>query len=444
MNELPATETANDPREHIVILGAGFAGIQLARKLKKVNVRVTLIDKNNYHTFQPLLYQVATGGLEPDSIAYPIRRVFRKQRNLTFRMAQVQKIDSTNKAVLTDRGAVPYDKLVLAVGSTTNFLKFDPEEDQLMPLKSVPEALNLRSFIMQNLERATMTTDKEERDRYTNIAIVGGGPTGVELAGALAEMKRHVIPLDFPEIDPNALNVTLIEAGPNVLLGMSDDSSKAAEKFLKDLDVDVKLNTPVESYDGETVKWDGGSLKCGTVIWAAGVKGFQIDGIGEEAVVKGDRIQVDEYARVKGHEDIYAIGDIAAMVTEENPKGFPMLAPVAIQQGKWLAKNFKKMNRGRAAEPFEFVDKGTMATVGRSKAVADLPVTTLKGAFAWLLWMFVHIMYLVGFRNRLVVFIDWAHNFFTYDRALGLIIRPYIRRIAEVKDPHVPQEPEKA
>ena len=419
----------NSPKKKIIIIGAGFGGLSIAKSFKNKPVEVLLIDQNNYHNFQPLMYQIATGGLEPYSIAYPVRRIFRDYRNVTFRMAKVKSVDTAKKRIKTTIGLLEYDFLIIATGSKNNFFNFESIKKTLLPLKSIPDALNLRSFIFQNLEKSLTKQNKESIEEILNIAIVGGGPAGIELAGALAEMKRHVIPKDFPDLDTSKLSINLYQSSPKLLNAMSDESSKKSLEYLKQLGINVKLNARVTNYDGDvlTIK-DGSTFKTDTVIWTAGVKGAPINGLPEGAIIGGNRISIDKFNRVLHTESIYAIGDVAACISAENPKGLPMLAPVAKQQGKLLAKNILNLINGKEMIPFEYIDRGTMATIGRRKAVVDLPRWKFQGTFAWLVWMFVHIMSLVGFRNKLVAFFDWMANYFTYDRPLGLIIRPHKRR----------------
>jgi len=412
----------------IVIIGAGFGGITLAKSFKKKPIDVLLIDQNNYHNFQPLMYQIATGGLEPDSIAYPVRRIFRRYKNVRFRMAKVNRVEIEKKKLRTSIGNIAYDYLVIATGSKNNFFNFEPVKDALLSLKSIPDALNLRSFIFQNLERSLVVKRSGEKTLLMNIAIVGGGPAGVELAGALAEMKRYVIPKDFPELDLSKMHINLYQSSPNVLDVMSEEASAKTLIYLKKLGINVYLNTRANSYNGSVLTLaDGTTFPTDTVIWTAGVKAAPIGGIPANSIVAGNRIAVSKYNQVLHTENIFAIGDVAAHITKENPKGLPMLAPVAQQQGKLLAKNLVLLTQGKSMEEFVYKDNGVMATIGRKKAVVDLPHWKFQGAFAWLVWMFVHILSLVGFRNKAVAFVGWMANYFTYDRPLGLILRPYYR-----------------
>ncbi len=416
-------------REQIIIIGAGFGGLAIAKAFRNKNVNVLLIDQNNYHNFQPLMYQIATGGLEPYSIAYPVRRIFRKCRNVTFRMAKVKSVNFEKKRLKTSIGNMYFDYLVIATGSQNNFFNFEPIKKKLFPLKSIPDALNMRSFIFQNLEKSLTKLRNESVEEVLSIAVVGGGPAGIELAGALAEMKRYVIPKDFPDLDISKLSINLYQSPSRLLCSMSEEASLRSLEYLHKLGINVFLNSRVVDYDGDllTLK-DGTTFPTDTVIWTAGVKGAPISGLPLESIVGGNRISVDEYNQVLDTDSVFAIGDVAANITEDNPKGLPMLAPVAKQQGKHLAKNILNLINNKKIEPFIYKNKGTMATIGRKKAVVDLPNWKFQGFFAWLVWMFVHIISLVGFRNRLVAFLDWMRNYFTYDRPLGLILRPYKRK----------------
>ena len=413
----------------IVIIGAGFGGIAVAKAFRNEHVEVLLIDKRNYHNFQPLMYQVATGGLEPDSIAYPVRRIFRKNDNISFRMAKVTHLDAEQRQLMTTIGAVPYDFLVIATGSQNNFFNFEPVKDKLMTLKSIPDALNMRSLIFQNLEKALAEQSRRPLDRIMNIAIIGGGPAGIELAGALAEMKRYVLPKDFPGLDLSKMSINLYEAESKLLGSMSADASSKSLEYLQKLGVQVNLGAKVANYDGNVIELaDGSHFPTRTVLWTAGVKGAPIPGIPENLIVRGNRIAVDEFNRVHDTVNLFAIGDVAAHMDADEPRGLPMLAPVAQQQGKHLAKNIMNLINNRPMAPFKYRNKGVMATIGRKKAVVDLPKWSFHGTFAWLIWMFIHIMSLVGFRNKIVAFMNWMTNYFTYDRPLGLIIRPYKKK----------------
>jgi NADH dehydrogenase len=420
---MKTSNNSDQPKQKLVVVGGGFGGIELIKRLRNSDFEITLVDKHNYHTFQPLLYQVASGGLSADSIGYPFRLIFRNQKNFRFRMAEVLKVDSSKKQLETSTGIIPYDHLVLATGSTSNYFGNTEVERYGRPLKSIPEALNLRSEILQELEKATLTAKHSDQKQHMTFVIVGGGPTGVETAGALAEFKKFVLPHDYPELDPKLMRVYLVEAGPRLLNGMSEKSGNNAVKYLQNLGVEVLLNVAVLKYDGHKVVFsDQSELESTTLVWSAGVKGFIVSGLPEESV-KGNRYVVDEYNRVVGTDSIYSIGDSAGMVTTEKPRGFPMVAPVAVQQGTNLAKNLLRLKDEKAWKPFQYKDKGSMATVGRNKAVVDMPNFSFGGFFAWLVWMFLHLMLLAGFRNRVIVFVDWMWSYLTYERALRLIVR---------------------
>lgn len=416
-------------KQKIIIIGAGFGGITMANTLKNKNIDILLIDQNNYHNFQPLMYQIATGGLEPYSIAYPVRRIFRNRENVRFRMTAVKSVDVESKQIKTTVGIFSYDYLIIATGSTTNFYDFESIKKILFPLKSIPDALNMRSFIFQNLEKSLTKQADESLEEILNIAVVGGGPAGIELAGALAEMKHFVIPKDFPDLDISKLSINLYQSSPKLLTTMSEEASHKSLEYLQNLGINVFLNSRVTDYDGDQlILSDGTSFKTDTVIWTAGVKGAPIKGLPKNAIIGGNRISVDEYNQVLHTDSVFAIGDVAAHITLENKKGLPMLAPVAKQQGKLLARNIIQLINNKPMRAFEYKNRGVMATVGRKKAVVDLPKWQFQGTFAWFLWMFVHIMSLVGFRNKFVALLDWISNYLTYDRPLGLILRPHKRK----------------
>lgn len=417
-------------QKRLVIIGGGFGGIEIAKELKDQDIQIVMLDKNNYHTFQPLLYQVATGGLEPGSIAYPLRKFMQEIPNGIFRMAEVTHIDTDTQKINTDIGDLHYDYLVIATGSKTNFFLFPADvSGKMMEMKDIPQALNLRSYILESFEEALLTYDETKKEELINIAIVGGGPTGVELAGALGEMRKNILPKDYPELDFRKMQIHLFEAGPRLLAAMHPENSDKALKYVKDFGVNVWLNTMVTGYNGQEINLSNGKIvRSGTVIWTAGVKGNPIAGLPETAKAGGNRILVDEFCRVKDTENIFAVGDVACMIQDKFPKGHPMVAPVAIQQGDLVAKNILLMMKGKDAKPFVYFDKGAMATVGRNKAVMESKGMKMGGFIAWLAWLFVHVMTLVGFRNKLTVTMGWLYNYFTYDRTLRLIIRPSKRK----------------
>jgi len=395
-----------------------------------------LLDKNYYHCFQPLLYQVSTGGLEPDSIAYPLRKVLIGYENYFFRLAEVQEIAAEKKLLNTSIGPLSYDYLVLATGSETNFYGNTELEKNAMTMKTIPQSLNLRSLILENFEQALLTDDYHERDALMNFVIVGGGPTGVELAGALAEIKKGILPKDYPDLDTRRATINLIQSGDRILNAMSEEASKKAEDFLEKLGVQIWKNVRVAGYDGKTVSTNSDlTFESATLVWAAGVMGATIKGLdAKEVLAGGNRLQVNEYNQVLGHPEIFAIGDIASMQSIEHPKGHPMMAQPAIQQGRQLGENLVRLIDKVPLHPFKYTDKGSMATVGRNKAVCDLEHIRFQGVFAWFVWMFVHLFFLIGFRNRVVVFVNWVYNYVKFDREARLIIRPYKRDYSQFKD----------
>ncbi len=410
----------------IVVIGAGFAGLQVARKLDTSQYQLVLLDKNNYHTFQPLLYQVSSAGLEPDSIAYPIRKVLRKKKNTFYRLTDVQRIDISSSIVHTDIGELSYDKLIIATGANNNFFGNDNIAANSLPMKSLTDALNLRSKILGNFEKALNTTDLELREELTNFVIVGAGPTGVELAGALAELKNKILPNDFPDLDLRVMKIHLIEAAPRVLAPMSERSSEKAFTALRKLGVHIWTETFVTDYSGNLVTTNGSeTFRTDTLIWAAGVKGQFPEGIDATTIGRGNRIITDDYGLAQGTTNVYVIGDAGLIQSERYPQGLPMLASVAMQQGVYFAKALNALARNKEIQPFIYNDKGTMATIGRNKAVVELQKFKFQGFFAWLVWMFVHLMLLVGFRNRVVVFVNWLWNYVRYNNGLRLIVRPY-------------------
>ena len=417
--------SSNLPR--IVIIGGGFAGVALARNLIKEDVQIVLLDRNNYHTFQPLLYQVSISGLEPDSIAYPLRKIIKKGKNTYFRMAEVNTIDSDIQKVYTDIGEVTYDYLVIATGARTNFFGNKTIESNAMRMKNLPQALNLRSLILENLEQAVRTTEAAKRKELLTFVIAGAGPTGVELSGGLAELKNHVLPRDYPDMNFSEMEIYLIEGSDRVLPPMSEHASKKSSEFLKKLGVTVHLNTIVSNYENNLVTTNTSlALHTATFIWAAGVTGAPVQGLKAESLIdKANRYKVNEINQIEGYANVFAIGDIALMSNEEYPKGHPMVAQPAIQQGKHLAKNLKRHIEGKDMIPFSYFDKGTMATIGRNKAVVDLGKLRFGGFFAWFIWMFIHLWFLVGFRNRLVTFFNWSYNYINFDKAARLIVRPF-------------------
>ncbi|WP_116106691.1 NAD(P)/FAD-dependent oxidoreductase [Lewinella sp. IMCC34191] len=418
--------------ERIVIVGGGFGGLQLARKLVKADYQVVLIDRNNYHQFQPLFYQVAMAGLEPSSIVFPFRKLFQGRSNMFIRMAEVTHVDPVSKQIQTPLGHCNYDHLIIATGADTNYYGNEELERNTLPMKSVVEALQLRNAILDDYEDALTTPGYDDRQELVDIVIVGGGATGVELAGSLAEMKTHVLPKDYPELHvEEEFDIYLIQSGDVILKGMSANSSEKALRYLEELGVKVILNSRVTGFDGRQVTLDDGrNIVTQKVIWAAGVKGMPVPGLPEESVTYGNRLAVDRFNRVKGTDCIYAIGDVAYMEEPDFPKGHPQVAQVAIQMGEHLAKNLRyRHSRGEAWEEFHYHDKGSMATIGRARAVVDIPKPEFHfgGVLAWLVWLLVHLFAILGTRNKVFVFLNWLYNYINYNQSLRLIIRPRVR-----------------
>ena len=414
----------------VVIVGAGFGGLKLARKLNnKPGFEVILVDRFNYHQFQPLFYQVATAGLDASNISFPLRKVFQKSSNVRIRMNELKEIQPSTNKIITDAEDIQYDVLVLATGADTNFFGNARIAQCAFPMKSTVGALQLRYQLLHNLEESLTIKNEAELQRRMNIVIVGGGPTGVELAGALAEMKRYILPKEYPELDFSKMNIYLLEGGPKTLATMSERSSQQSRQYLEKLGVKVMINTVVKDYDGRQVTLqEGEAIGAHTVIWAAGVKGNVPEGVDKNLIVRGNRIKTDRQNRVLGYNNIYAIGDLAYMETPKYPRGHPQLAAAAIQQGELLADNLKRIERhSRELYDFEYYDKGTMATVGRNLAVCDIPKPKLHfgGFLAWLIWMGLHLMLILGVKNRFFVFSNWLYNYFTYDQNLRLIFKEF-------------------
>ena len=408
----------------VVIVGSGFGGIQLAKSLKGKAFEVVLLDRNNYHTFLPLLYQVATAGLEPDAIAEPVREIFNGQPHFHFRMAEVLQIDPQQNKLDTSIGTVHYDYLVLACGSQANFYRNDELTRYALPMKTVRNALALRSRLLENSERALELSDKQQQLEQVNIIIAGGGPTGVELAGAIAELRDIVLAKDYPELPLKHMKIHLIEGNNRLLKSMGEDSSRKAHQFLNQMGVTVHLNVLVQAYDGTVVTLSNGDTHAAkTLFWTAGVEGVLIPGLSPASIGKGNRYSVNNFNQVEGYENVFAIGDNALQVLPDYPQGLPGLAPPSIQQGHWLAKNLVSLRQKRPLQPFRYVNKGVMAVIGRNRAVVELPFWHTQGFMAWILWMGVHLLLLVGFRNKASTVLNWAINYFSYSRASRLITR---------------------
>ena len=414
----------------VIIVGGGFGGFKLARQLSnKPGFEILLIDKFNYHQFQPLFYQVATAGLDASNISFPLRKAFQNSRNVRIRITDLRQIVPSENKIVTGIGEEKYDVLVLAMGADTNFFGNQQLEDHAFPMKSTVEALQLRYKLVQNFEDALATKNEEELQRLMNIVVVGGGPTGVELSGALAEMKRYVLPKDYPELDFSRMNIFLLEGTQKTLGHMSEMSSAQSQKYLEKLGVKVITGAHVKDYDGKNVLLgDGQTIASASVLWAAGIKGNIPAGVHKDLIAKGNRIKVDRINRVVGFQNIYSIGDLAYMETPAYPNAHPQVATVAIQQAKVLAANLIKIKKGRNDQnEYEYKDKGTMATVGRNLAVVDIPKPKLHfgGWFAWMIWMSLHLMLILGVKNRFFVFVNWLYNYVTYDQSLRLIFKEF-------------------
>ncbi|WP_236979591.1 NAD(P)/FAD-dependent oxidoreductase [Membranihabitans maritimus] len=414
---------SSDPR--VVVLGAGFGGLTFVRKFRNSGYQVVLIDRNNFHQFQPLFYQVAMAGLEPSAIAFPIRKVFQKRENVFVRQAEILEVDPEERLVVTDRGNVQFDFLVIGIGAVTNFFNNEAIAQKSYSLKTLGESLGIRNRIFEDFEESLMSRNYNDRQKLIDFVIVGGGPTGVEMAGALAEMKRYIIPKDYRELDPGEVDIYLVQSGEHLLPGMRPESQQRAERYLSDMGVTLILNDRVVDYDGESVFLKNGDpILAEKLIWAAGVRCPEVPGLsGEEQVDNKGRFLVDQHCRVKGFENIFAVGDIARMDTDDYPYGHPQVAQVALQMASYVASFLDKRGHSKEKKPFVYKDKGALATIGRNKAVADLPRFSLGGFLAWLIWLWVHLYALIGTRNKLIVVINWMWNYFTYDTALRLIIK---------------------
>jgi len=413
----------SDKKQRVVIIGAGFAGLRLARILNNTKYEVFLIDRHNYHQFQPLMYQVATARLEPSSISFPLRKVFQHSKNVSIRIAEVLRVDPGKKLLSTTIGEIQYDRLVIALGCTTNYFGNTRIQANSFPMKSVPNAMALRNRILQTFED-TIEAGPAELQSLLNFIIVGGGPTGVELAGAMAEMKKNILPKDYPEVDFSRFTIYLLEGSPNTLNAMSEPSKIKSRQYLESLGVIVRTGTVVEDYDGTTVRLKGGeTIAARNLIWAAGVVANTLEGIPAESVTRGNRLKTNRYGEVEGMEDVYAVGDVAYMTTPKYPNGQPQLANVAIAQAVAIGHNFVRELRGKSRREFEYHSKGTMATVGKRKAVVDLPGFSFQGVFAWLTWMFVHLMLILSVKNKLSIFLNWMMSYFANDSTLRLMLK---------------------
>lgn len=416
-------------QKRVVIIGGGFGGLTLARKLAGSDFQIVLIDKNNYHQFQPLFYQVAMAGLEPSSIVFPFRKVFQNKKNVFVRVTKVLSVTPEQNEIQTEIGPLQYDYLVVAIGADTNWFGNEKIMANAIPLKSVSEALFLRNTVFEDYEKAVTSDSDEQRQHFLDIVIVGGGPTGVEVAGSLAEMKRHIISKDYHDLNRDEIQIHLVHGGDRLLNTMSPEASAKSEKFLRELGVVLWLDKVVKDYDGETVTIDDGStIKAGKVIWAAGITGNKMEGLPKDAIARGNRLKVNEFNQVVGLKNIFAIGDIALdSSAPEWPNGHPQVAQVALQQAKLLSANLKLLSNGKTPRPFKYRDLGSLATVGRHRAVADLPFIKFQGVIAWFAWLFVHLFAILGAKNKVIIFLNWVWNYVTYDQSLRLVIKPWKR-----------------
>jgi NADH dehydrogenase len=417
----------------VVIVGGGFAGIQLIRKLDENLFDILLIDRLNHHQFQPLFYQVATSQIEPSSISFPLRNVFSERKNVQVRMTEVTAVYPDQNKIKTDIGEFDYDFLILAMGCTTNFYGNQNICRNSFPLKTTYDAITIRNHIITTFEKI-VSASEEEREALNNLVIVGGGPTGVELAGAFAEIKRNILPKDYKGVDFSKFNVILVEGTKNTLGNMTDASKVESKNYLERLGVDIRTEVFVKDYDGNILQLSNGEfIRTKTVIWVAGVTGNTVDGLSQEVVTRGNRIKVDRYNKVQGYQNIFAIGDLACMSTPKYPNGHPQVANVAINQAKLLAKNLKLLISGKQPKEYEYKDLGSMATIGRNKAVVDLPFIHFKGYFAWVIWMFLHLMLILSVRNKLIIFINWAWAYVKKDTSLRLILKEDKKKCTHLK-----------
>lgn len=438
---LPIPNIANPSNKRIVIVGGGFAGLKLTQKLSHTDYQVVLLDKNNYHMFQPLLYQVATAALPPDAVSFPLRRAFHKTPNVIFRMAVVEEIKKEENLLLTNLGTLTYDFLILAQGASTNYFGNQNVHKYSAPMKSTSEALYIRNKIISNYERAVNIADEKERRPIMNVVIVGGGATGVELAGSIAELRNKVLPKDYPQLSFKNMRVILIEAGPCLLAGLKEKSRDKALEYLEKLGVEVMLHTMVTDYDGFTVQLkDKPSIETITLLWAAGIKANSLHGITDAQKAPNGRLLVNEFNLLKDTENIYVVGDQCIQMNEKYPKGHPQVAQVAIQQAANLASNLIGELKGKAWKSFRYKDLGSMATIGKSMAVVDLPFVSFRGFFAWFVWLFVHLMAILGVRNKLEILLTWAWKYLSFDPSLRLLIRP--RYVKEFKRKWMTEEPD--
>jgi NADH:ubiquinone reductase (H+-translocating) len=420
MINIPETD-----KKRVVIVGCGFAGLNLAKRLRRSQFQIVLIDKHNYHQFQPLFYQIASAGLEASSITFPIRKIFQHYKDFYIRKAEVEEINPSEKQLVTTIGSIRYNYLVLAHGASNYFFGSAKMQKYSKGMKSIAEVLELRNSLLLNFENAVTATNQEEQNRLLNIVIIGGGPSGVEIAGALAEMNKYIIPKDYPELKDKKATIHLIEGTNRLLNTMSVESSRKAKQFLEKLNVKVMTDILVKDCDEKSVSLSSGEqISSGLIIWTAGISANKIGGLSNESYGKSRRLLVDRYSKVKGYDNIFALGDISFMTEKKYPDGHPQVAQVAIQQAVLLADNLKRIVKNKSITEFSYRDLGTMATVGKNLAVVELPFIHFHGVFAWFVWMFIHLMSIIGVRNKLIIFINWAWKYFTYDQSTRLILRP--------------------
>lgn len=424
-------------KKRVVIVGGGLGGLRLAEDLYGSGMQVVLIDKNNFHQFPPLIYQIASAGIDPSSISFPFRQIFRKRKDFYFRMAEARMVDTEKKILQTSIGKIDYDYLVLAAGATTNFFGNKNIEEWAIPMKTVPEAMGLRNALLSNLERALTCATEEERQELLNVVIVGGGATGVEIAGALAEMRRYVIPYDYPDMDSSLMHIYLIEAGDRLLAGLSQESSQKAYEFLKSMGVDIQFGKMVTDYrDHKVIMKDGTEIPTRTFLWVSGIRANAMPGIDENHMGRGFRFKVDEYNRIQGVEDVFVIGDQCLQTSDAAyPNGHPQVAQVAIQQAKNLAKNLKLINQGAdssALTAFHYKNLGSMATIGRNKAVVEIGKFRSQGFFAWVLWLVVHLRSILGVKNKMMVLLNWLWKYVSYNDSIRMIT--YATKPREVEE----------
>ena len=408
--------------EKVVIIGGGFAGLNLCKYLDKSKYEIALVDRNNFHAFPPLFYQIASSGLVESNICFPFRREMKKMKNVEYHMGHVKDVDIANKTITTSYETIPYDKLIIAAGATNNYFGMENLAKETFGIKTIAEAAHTRDEVLDRLERGALEKDPVRRRELLSFLVVGGGPSGVEIAGALGEMKKYIVPKEYPEISQDDITITLVEGAPSLLGAMSKKSQDNALKGLQDLMVNVRLNTTMKSYSDKQVTFaDGHTEYYETLIWTAGVKGEPIPGLPQEVIGRGNRIVCDDFNRVKGLDDVFAVGDIALIQSDASPKGHPQMAQPAIQQARNLARN---LNIGEFKTPFRYHDKGSMATIGKNRAVADLPKFSFSGFFAWFVWLFIHLISILGMRNKLSVLINWFWNYVFYSTSLRLLLRP--------------------